>query len=136
MKPSCLSVLFFGNLCLVGCTFSFHLCFLLLFFLQLFVKISLDNHFAFLLFFFFRMVLFAASCTILQTSVHSSSGILLTRWNPLNLFITSSTYFTSTYLLKIKHLSSQRLICDIHNSFICKNQKLETTQMSIFKLSR
>ena len=64
------------NSVLVGCTFSFFPSFLLLFFLQLFVKISSDNHFAFLLFFFFRMVLFAASCTILQTSVHSSSGIV------------------------------------------------------------
>ena len=33
-----------------------------------------ENHFAFLLFFFFGMILFTASCTILQTSVHSSSG--------------------------------------------------------------
>ena len=39
-------------------------------------KASLDNHFAFLLFFFFGMVLFATSCTILQTSVHSFSGTL------------------------------------------------------------
>ena len=35
-------------------------------------KASSDNHFAFLLFFFFGMVFFAASCIILQTSVHSS----------------------------------------------------------------
>ena len=35
------------------------------------------NHFAFLLWFFFGMVLFTTSCTILQTFVHSSSGTLL-----------------------------------------------------------
>ena len=35
-----------------------------------------DNHFAFLHFFFFGVVLVTASCTILQTSVHRSSGTL------------------------------------------------------------
>ena len=33
---------------------------------------------------------FTASCTMLQTSVHSSSGTLSTRSNPLNLFVTST----------------------------------------------
>ena len=45
-------------------------------------KASSDNHFAFLLFFFFEgwgVVLFTTSCTILQTSVHSFSGTLLSR---------------------------------------------------------
>ena len=37
-RPSCLSLLSSGALCLVGCTFSFLLCFLLLFFLKLLVK--------------------------------------------------------------------------------------------------
>ena len=55
-------------------------------------KASSDNHFAFLPFFFFGMVLFVVSCTILQTSVHSSSGSLSTRSNSLNLFATSTTY--------------------------------------------
>jgi len=40
-------------------------------------KASSDNHFAFLLFFFFGMV--CHLCTILQTSVHSFSGTLLSR---------------------------------------------------------
>ena len=53
-------------------------------------KASSDNHFSFQLFFFFGMVLFATSYTILQTSVHSFSGTLLTRPSPLNLFITST----------------------------------------------
>ena len=53
-------------------------------------KASSDNHFAFLHFFFLQMVLVHASYTILQTSIHSSSGTLFTRTNLLNLFITST----------------------------------------------
>ena len=49
-----------------------------------------DNHFAFLHFFFLGMVLISASCTMSQTSVHSSSGTLSIRSNPLNLFVTST----------------------------------------------
>ena len=36
-----------------------------------------DNHFSFLHLFFFGMVLITASCTALQTSIHSSSGTLI-----------------------------------------------------------
>ena len=39
-------------------------------------KSSSDSHFAFLHFFFWRMVLIPASCTMSWTSVHSSSGTL------------------------------------------------------------
>ena len=39
-------------------------------------KASSDKHFAFLHFFFLRMVLIIASCTMSWTSVHSSSGTL------------------------------------------------------------
>ena len=39
-------------------------------------KTSSDNHFAFLHFFFLGIVLITASCTISQTSFHSSSGTL------------------------------------------------------------
>ena len=39
-------------------------------------KASSDSHFAFLRFFFLGMVLVTASCTMPQTSVHSSSGTL------------------------------------------------------------
>ena len=35
-----------------------------------------DSHFAFFHFFFLEMVLITASCTMLRTSVHSSSGTL------------------------------------------------------------
>ena len=51
---------------------------------------SSDNHFSFLLFFFFGMVWITASCTMSQTSIHSSSGTLSIRSNPLNLFVTST----------------------------------------------
>ena len=39
-------------------------------------KVSSDNHFASLHFFFLGMVLIITSCTVLQTSTHSSSGTL------------------------------------------------------------
>ena len=39
-------------------------------------KASSDKHFAFLHLFFLEMVLITASCSMLQTSVHSSSGTL------------------------------------------------------------
>ena len=53
-------------------------------------KASSDSHFAFLHFFFMEMVLISVSCTMSQTSVHSSSGTLSIRSNPLNLFLTST----------------------------------------------
>ena len=39
-------------------------------------KVSSDNHFAFLHFFFLGMVLITASCTMSRTFIHSSSGTL------------------------------------------------------------
>jgi len=48
-------------------------------------KAPSDNHFAFLRSFILGMVLVTASCTMSQTSIHSSSGILSIRSNPLNL---------------------------------------------------
>ena len=53
-------------------------------------KASSDNRFIFLHFFFLGMVFTMASCTMLWTSVHSSSGTLSIRSNPLNLFVTST----------------------------------------------
>ena len=53
-------------------------------------KTSLDNHFAFLHFFFLGMVLITASCTMLWSSVHSSSGLLSIRSNHLCLLTVSS----------------------------------------------
>ena len=46
------------------------------------------GYFTFLHFFLFGIVLVTASCTVLQTSVHSSSGTLPTRSNHLTLFVT------------------------------------------------
>ena len=53
-------------------------------------KASSDNHFAFLHFFFLEMILITASCTMLWTSIHSSSGTLSIRSDPLNLFVLST----------------------------------------------
>ena len=53
-------------------------------------KTSWDNHFAFLHFFFSGMFLVTASSTMSRISVHSSSGILSIKSNPLNLFVTST----------------------------------------------
>ena len=52
-------------------------------------KASLDSHFAFFIFFFFEIVLVSTSCTMLWTSVHSSSGTLsdLTPWLYLSLLL-------------------------------------------------
>ena len=53
-------------------------------------KASSDNYFAFFHFFLLGMILVTAFCTMLWTSVHSSSVTLSTRSNPLNLFVTST----------------------------------------------
>ena len=53
-------------------------------------KASSDSYHAFLDFFFLGMVLITTSCTVSQTSVHSSSGTLSIRSNPLNLIVTST----------------------------------------------
>ena len=53
-------------------------------------KTSSNNHLAFLHFFFLGMILIPASCTMSWTSIHSSSGTLSIRSNPLNLFVTST----------------------------------------------
>ena len=47
------------------------------------------DHFAFLCFFFLGMVLITTSCTMSQTSVHSSSGFLSIKSHPLNPFVIS-----------------------------------------------
>ena len=48
-------------------------------------KASSNNHFDFFHFFFLRMVFISASYTMLPTSVHSSSGTLSIRSNPLSI---------------------------------------------------
>ena len=81
--------------CLWNSAFTWiHLCLSPLLFASLLsssiCKASSDNQFAFLCFFIWGVVLVTISHTMLQTSVHSSSGNMSTRFNPLNLFITST----------------------------------------------
>ena len=73
-RISYLSLLVFGTLHLDKYILPFLLSFP--FFSHLFCKASSDKHFALLQFFFLGMLLITASCTMLQTSVHSSSGTL------------------------------------------------------------
>ena len=73
---SYLSLLFFRTLHSDGYIFPFLLCLSLLFFSQLFVRLPQTTFFAFLHFFSLHMVLIIASCTMLWTSIHSSSGTL------------------------------------------------------------
>ena len=51
---------------------------------------SSNNYFAFFHFFFLGMVLITVSCTMSQTSIHSSSGSQSISSSPLNLFVTST----------------------------------------------
>ena len=80
------------ELCFQMLIFPFLLCFLLLLFSQLFVRPPQTTILPFLHFFFLGMVLITASCTMSRTSVHSSSGTLSIRFNPLiyslNFFVT------------------------------------------------
>ena len=69
----------------MGISFLFSFAFASLLFTAI-CKVSSENHFAFLHFFFLGMVLITASCTMSWTSVHSSLGTLSIRSNPLNLF--------------------------------------------------
>ena len=72
-KKALSSLLAIQTLYSVGYFFSF-IWLLLLF--SVVCKFSSDNHFAFLHFFFFGMILVTTSNTMLQTSFHSSSGTL------------------------------------------------------------
>ena len=76
-----ISLLFFGNLQTNGYIFPFLLCFSPLFFSQLFVKPSQTAILLFA-FLFWGMVLIPVSCTVSQTSVHSSPGTLSIRLVP------------------------------------------------------
>ena len=95
-RLSYLSLLFFGTLHSDGYVFPFFLCLSLLF--SAIYKVYPDNHFAFLHFFFLGMVSIPVSCTMSQTSVHSSSGTLSIRSSPLNLFLTTTYSHKGFYL--------------------------------------
>ena len=90
-RLSCLSLLFFGTLHSSGYIYlsSSSLLFISLLFTALH-KASSDSQFVFLYFSFLGMVLIPVSCTMSQTSIHSSSGTLFIRYSPLNLFLTST----------------------------------------------
>ena len=85
-----LSLLFCGTLHSNGNIIPFLLSLSLLFFPQLSVSFPQMTILPFLHFFFLGMVLIPVSCTMSQTSVHSSSGTLSIRSSPLNLFLTST----------------------------------------------
>ena len=81
-----ISLLFFATLHSDGYIFPFLFCLYLLFISQLFVRPDQT----FLHFFFLGMVLIPVSCTMSQQSIHSFSGTLSIRSNPLDLFVTST----------------------------------------------
>ena len=74
-----LFLLFFGTLHSDAYIFPFLLCFLLLFFSQLFVRSPQTAILLLCIFFPMGMVLILVSCTLSQTSVHSSPGTLSIR---------------------------------------------------------
>ena len=77
---------------------SFSPCLLLFFFSQLFVRPSQTTILPFLHFFSLGMFLATSSCTVWQTSVRSSSGILSIRSNPLKLFVISTVQWLGIWL--------------------------------------
>ena len=87
----CISPCYSLELCIqMGLSFLFSFAFFIFFFFfSAICKASSDNHFAFLHFFFLKMVLITASCTVSRTSIHSFH-VLCLRSNPLNLFLTST----------------------------------------------
>ena len=84
-RTSYLSLLFSGTLHSLGYIFSFFLCLSLLFFLSYLLRPSQTTTLSSCISFGGGMVLVITSCTMLQTSVHSSSATLSTRSSPLNL---------------------------------------------------
>ena len=88
-RLSYLSLFFFGTQHSDGHIFPFLLCVSLLFFSQVFVRPPQTAVLP-VAFLFPGVVLITASYTMLWASVHSSSGSLSVRANPLNLFVTST----------------------------------------------
>ena len=88
-RLSYLSLFFFGTLHLDGYILPFLLCLLLLFFSKLFIRPPQTTILLFCIS-FWGMILITASYIMSWTSVHSSSGTLFNRSNPLKLFVTST----------------------------------------------
>ena len=109
------SLLFSGTLHSDGYIFPFSLCLLLLF--SVICKASSDNHFVFLHFSFFGLLFVTASCTMLQTSVHSSSGNLSNQYVDLKNYRLLSICSNQRYPIKLsvisktKALISENLVC-------------------------
>ena len=85
------------ELCIhMGISFLFRFAFFLF---SAICKGSSDSHFAFLHFFFLGMVLITVSCTVLWTSIHSSSGTLsdLIPWIYLSLSLYNGKGFDLGY---------------------------------------
>ena len=86
-------------------------------------KVSSDNHFAFFHFFFLGMVLITSSCTMLWTSIHSSSGTLYIRSIPLNLFVTSKLWkeYIKAVCCHLAYLTyTQSTSCEMPDCMKCK----------------
>ena len=80
LKEAFLALLLFsGTLSSVDYIFPFLSLLFATFFPSAICKASSGNHFTFLLLFFFGIILVTASCTMLQISVHHSSGTLSNR---------------------------------------------------------
>ena len=78
------------ELCIqMGISFLFSFAFRV-FFSQLFVRPAQTTILPFCISFSWGWVLITTFCTVLGTSIHSSSGTLSIRSNPLNLFVTST----------------------------------------------
>ena len=88
-RLSYFSFLFFGTLHSNEYIFPFLLCLSHLFYSQLYVRPPQTTILPFH-FFILGMALIIASCTMSWTSIHSSSGTLSIRFNPLNLSVTST----------------------------------------------
>ena len=88
-RTSCLYLLFSATLHSVGNIFGF-LPWLSLFSFLNYLQSLLRKYLCLLHFFFIGMVSVTASCTVLQTSIHSFLGTLSTISNPLHLFIIST----------------------------------------------
>ena len=100
-----ISLLFFGTLHSNGYIFPFLLCLSLLFFSQLFVRLRRQPFcpFAFL---FLGDGLDHCLLYNVRTSVHSSSGTVSIRSNPLNLFVSNVLKRTKTFPKILRDLSS------------------------------
>ena len=100
-------------------------------------KASSDYHFGFLHFFFLGIVLIPASCTISRTSIHSSSGSLSIRSNPLNLFLTSLSFLFfghwdwHIYAIMYK-IANENLLCSPGKLVLCGDGKKIQNRCDIY----